>query len=376
MTAFASTMYGGAHLFHADTPSHLSRVALAALTTYLPSQDDAERVFGPLAADTYARVQARLEQRAADDIRIDLEDGYGLRALDEQTRDARTAAVALATILRGTDSRRPLRAGVRTRGWSAPEHLRAGLRAFFAELADTDPGVTDIVATLPKVQTAHEVERFVDEVEQCELEIGWPSGRIGLELLVETATALSAQELSRWVRAARGRLRGLHLGAYDLLGELGVPHDAASLSHPYCDAMRVQMRRAVAGQDVDTVDGVCNELPVARHRGEGLSVEQRHQNVAGVHDAWRSHAADVRRGISLGFFQGWDVHPAQLVSRHFARIGYFQAHFDEAASRLERFERSASQARVEGTTFDDEASVRSVRIFISHARASGAIDPL
>ena len=78
------TVYGGAHLFCADTARKLGELALRAL-------DDATRptpatfaealgLPGDARADTvYARVRDKLEREPVEDFRIDFEDGYGNR---------------------------------------------------------------------------------------------------------------------------------------------------------------------------------------------------------------------------------------------------------------------------------------------------------
>ena len=40
------------------------------------------------------------------------------------------------------------------------------------------------------------------------------------------------------------------------------------------------------------------------------------ENQRAVHAAWRLHADDVRHSLVNGFYQGWDLHPAQLPSRY------------------------------------------------------------
>jgi hypothetical protein len=37
-----------------------------------------------------------------------------------------------------------------------------------------------------------------------------------------------------------------------------------------------------------------------------------------VHAVWRLHATHVRHWLRHGFWQGWDLHPAQLPSRYAA----------------------------------------------------------
>ena len=80
------------------------------------------------------------------------------------------------------------------------------------------------------------------------------------------------------------------------------------------------MQVAVAGTGARAVDGSTNVLPVG---------DREH-----VHAAWRLHAGLVRRALERGFYQGWDLHPAQLVTRYAATYAFFRAALPAAAARL------------------------------------------
>ncbi len=364
------TVYGGAHLFTRDTPRKLGQIALRAYRKHLADDEAMREVFGDGPFPQRAALEQRLEEHPVDDYRIDFEDGFGLRSEEEEHAAAHNAGDELAALLRGSHSL--LRVGLRTRGWSHPERLLRTLRVVTDSLRNADFGSTDFVATLPKVTSLSEVTRFCDALSEREHALGWKEGRIGVELLVEHPHAMAPGALHTWLRAAAARLRGLHLGAYDLLAELGVPHTAAVLAHPYCDAARLAMRLACAASQVDAVDGVTNRVPVELHRAESLSAEQHRANHVAVRGAWKAHISDVLRGISLGFYQGWDVHPAQLVSRHGAQIAYFSEHVPQAQQRLRGFYEQARQARASGSVFDDEASMRGVELFLARAGCARA----
>ncbi|MBD0319776.1 MAG: phosphoenolpyruvate kinase, partial [Gemmatimonadetes bacterium] len=75
------TVYGGAHLFRADTAPRLGARALDALAAYAP---DAATLAAALGTDAHAgevweRVRAKLAREPVEDFRIDFEDGYGVR---------------------------------------------------------------------------------------------------------------------------------------------------------------------------------------------------------------------------------------------------------------------------------------------------------
>ena len=57
-------------------------------------------------------------------------------------------------------------------------------------------------------------------------------------------------------------------------------------------------------------------MPVAPHRrrrGRRSRRHERAENRAAVHRAWRLHADHIRHSLVNGFYQGWDLHPAQLA---------------------------------------------------------------
>lgn len=365
--ALAHTVYGGAHLFKHDTPQKLGGIALRVFHKYLSNDEEMDTVFGPGAHTWRADLKQRLSERPVDDYRIDFEDGFGLRSEQDEHDAARASGTELAQCLSMRQSLSLRRVGLRTRGWSHPERLAQTLQTFTEALGTADFGNVDFVVTLPKVSSTAQVARFADLLTEREYALGWPEGHIGIELLVEHPQALKSDELSTWVHTAGTRLRGLHLGAYDLLAELGVPHTAATLAHPYCNAARTAMRVACVGTSVDTVDGVTLMVPVEPHRSEALSNEEKSANQRAMHDSWSQHARDITRGISLGFYQGWDVHPAQLVSRHGANLNYFGQAAPEAQKRVDAFQQQARRARASGQWFDDEASMRSVELFLSRA---------
>ena len=87
-----------------------------------------------------------------------------------------------------------------------------------------------------------------------------------------------------------------------------------------------------------------------------LTAPQRAENRAGVHAAWRLHADDVRHSLAGAFFQGWDLHPAQLVSRYAALYEFFLTGLEAAGERLRNFVSKAAQATLVGDAFDDAAT--------------------
>jgi hypothetical protein len=133
------------------------------------------------------------------------------------------------------------------------------------------------------------------------------------------------------------------------------------------------MQVSFAGTGVWLSDGSTTVLPVPVHKGESLSDAQRAENVAGVHAAWRMHFDDVRHSLAGGFYQGWDLHPAQLVSRYGALYSFFLEGIDAAGARLRNFVSKAAQATLVGDVFDDAATGQGLLNFFLRGLNSGAI---
>ena len=86
----------------------------------------------------------------------------------------------------------------------------------------------------------------------------------------------------------------------------------------------------------------------------GPAHERRPANASGfgtgpVERAWRLHAGHVRHSLVGGFYQGWDLHPAQLVTRYAALYAFFLEGLDAASDRLRNFVQKAAQATLVGT---------------------------
>src|SRR4029078_7281968 len=105
------------------------------------------------------------------------------------------------------------------------------------------------------------------------------------------------------------------------------------MEHTACECAKQVMQVALAGTGIWLSDGSTTVMPVPIHRaaaGRELSREQRAENAAGVHASWRMHFDDVRHSLAGGFYQGWDLHPAQLVSRYAALYSVVLERIDAA----------------------------------------------
>jgi len=164
--------------------------------------------------------------------------------------------------------------------------------------------------------------------------------RLSFEIQVETPQAIlgpdGAATIARCVHAAPGRLTGLHYGTYDYSASLGIAAAYQSIEHPAADYARAVMQVAAAGTGVRLSDGSTNVLPVG----------DRDDVIA----AWRLHARLVRRSLERGFYQGWDLHPAQLVSRFAATYAFYRDGLQTACDRLRAYAARAAFGQEEPAT--------------------------
>ena len=79
-----------------------------------------------------------------------------------------------------------------------------------------------------------------------------------------------------------------------------------------------------------------------------------------------------------GYYQGWDLHPAQLPTRYAAVYAFFLSARPAATARLRNFVEKAAQATLVGDVFDDAATGQGLLNFFvagtelrrAHARRS------
>ena len=360
------TVYVPADRVQSEMAAWWGGEALAAVEEHAP---DAARMADVLitdpvvVAEVWPRVLAKLERQPIEDLRVDVEDGYR-GGPDAEDADVVSAAHAVAAdVLAGIA---PPFLGVRAKCLEAPVRSR-GLRSldlFVGALVDAAGGPsgldgTELRVTLPKVTAVAQVEAMTTVLDALEAANGLPAGRVGLELQVETPQSVlgadGAATLAPMVHAAGPRCRGLHYGTYDYSASLGIAAAHQSSDHPSADHAKQTMQLAVAGTPADAVDGSTNVLPVGSQ--------------AQVHEGWRLHAELVRRALGRGFYQGWDLHPAQLVTRYVATYAFFREAMPRAASRLRDY-----VAQVGGSVLDEPATAKALAAVLVRGVDCGALD--
>ncbi|HEX6234764.1 MAG TPA: aldolase/citrate lyase family protein [Jiangellaceae bacterium] len=355
------TVYVPADRIAADTVRTWGAAALDALATHGADAAALAAAVG-LPADVVAEVlplvHRKLSTEPIEDLRIDFEDGLGVRPDDEEDDLAQAAARAVADA--SITGHRPPFVGIRFKSLEAPNRLRGvrTLHVFLDALLAAGSLPDGLVVTLPKVTSVAQVEAMGRLCERLESAYGLPGGRLRFEVQIETPQAIIGADgvatVARIVHAVPGRLTGLHYGTYDYSAACGVAAAYQSLEHPAADYAKAVMQVATAGTGVRLSDGSTNVLPVG--------------DTTAVRAAWALHARLIRRSLERGFYQGWDLHPAQLPTRFLATYVFYRSGFAAAANRL-----TAYAARRDSGVLDEPATARALAGFLVRGLECGAI---
>jgi hypothetical protein len=361
------TVYGGAHLFRANIAKKLGAAALDALAAHAPDgQTFAAALEWPvdLAVRIYPRIVEKLAREPVEDFRIDFEDGFGSRPDDEEDRYARRAAEEVAAGLAANSL--PPAIGIRIKALSEASKRRSlrTLDLFLDRLwQQTGALPQNFVITLAKITGPDEVAELASACDAFERLHGLQARALRLELMVETPQSIFAPDgriaLPGLVSAGGGRVVGAHFGTYDYTASCDITAAHQHMLHPSCDFAKHVMQVALAGSTVRLSDGATNVLPVGPRDA--------------MHRAWRLHLQHIRHSLVSGFYQGWDLHPAQLPTRYAAVYAFFLEGLEPAAARLRNFIDKAAQATLAGDVFDDAATGQGLLNYFLRAVGCGAI---
>ncbi len=341
------TLYLPADRFHEGSVRDLGRVAEQVVLEH--AEELLDLIGGD--EDVMSRVLAKLDSEPVEDLRIDFEDGYGDRGDAEEDSAAKAAGEALAAAL--DQGIAPPFTGIRIRSFEPATRAR-GLRTLVGFLESFGRVPDDFVVTLPKVTSAEQVEAMVRTCEHVDGDLG---GRLRFEVQVETPQSVLGPKghvlLSRMIGAGEGRLTAFHYGTYDYSAACGIAAGQQSLDHPAAEHAKAVMQVAAAGTGVRLSDGSTNRLPL----GDQLV------------PAWQEHLRLVRHSLERGFYQGWDLHPAQLPTRYAATYGFFRDGFEAAADRLRGY-----VGREDSSILDEPATARALSDFVVRGLDCGALD--
>ena len=379
------TVYGGAQLFKSNTAVRSSEVALRSVEEYGGGAKAFAKTLGipeAFAERVYERVQAKLKAQAVEDFRIDFEDGYGSRPDAEEDGHAIQAA---DEVKKGIDDKTlPPFIGIRIKPFTEELRQRSfrTLDLFITHLAGLTGGKLPerFVVTLPKITAPQQVEALVALLDGLEQKNNIQAGSLKIELMVETTQSIFAPDgaaaLPALVTAAKGRCTGAHFGTYDYTANCSITAAHQHMRHPACDFAKHVMKVALAGTPVQLSDGATNIMPIGPHRakdGAALTPQQVAENYASVHRAWKLAYDDITHSLVNGFYQGWDLHPAQLPVRYAALYSFFLGGLDSASNRLRTFMDKAAQATLVGDVFDDAATGQGLLNYFLRAINCGAI---
>ena len=412
------TVYGGAHLFKADSSKRLGAVAQRALDQFAPdfltfakalnirgadqlpeTMDDAaelvtdlEKGPEPTRRDTnsawlshaiYNRVSEKLRREPVEDFRIDFEDGYGNRPDDEE--DGHAAAAAVEVAKGSKEGTLPPFIGIRIKPFN--EELRARsfrtLDIFVSTLLDENNGrlPPNFVVTLPKITLPQQVATLASLLERLESKTGLAAGSLKFEMMIETTQSIINSRgeinLPLLLGAAQGRCIAAHFGTYDYTAGCNITAAHQHMMHPACDFAKAMMQVSFAGTGIWLSDGATNIMPVPPHRfsegGPQLTPAQIEQNREVVHRAWKLHFDHIQHSLINGFYQGWDLHPAQLPTRYAAVYAFFLESLAAASERLKNFVEKAAKATLVGDVFDDAATGQGLLNYFLRAINCGAL---
>lgn len=407
------TVYGGANLFKSDTCVKMGAIALKSLQTYAPNfgvladvlqlegfleipssekkinkltreldkMSEKKRKEHPawLSYTVYKKIIKKLKTEPVEDFRIDFEDGFGNRPDKEEDETAVNAANELAKGMK--DKTVSPFIGIRIKPFT--EDLKGrGVRTldiFLTTLLKKTKGrlPDKFVVMLPKVTIPEQVTTLVRLFEIIEKKNALIPGSLKMETMVEATQIIMDDEgrnpLMKIVRAGEGRLIAAHFGTYDYTASCGITAKYQTMAHPVCDFAHHMTKVALGGTGIFLSDGATNVMPVAPNRGEKLSKDQLKENVESVHNAWRIGYSHTMHSLINGFYQGWDLNPAQLPMRYAATYNFFLSSIEDATFRLKTFVERAAISTLTGDIFDDAATGQGLLNFFLKAMNCGAI---
>ena len=345
------TCYVPADAVTDDLPVQWGAAALATLEEHGPGPLAFAEVLGlppALAEPVHEKLVAKLATEPVEDLRIDFEDGYGSQPDTVEDEDAVRCA-GLAGVI-GVPW-----VGIRFKSF---EHFERGIRTldlFLTHLAVVPDGLT---LTFPKVTDVEQVRVLCDLLGLLEERLDLPSGRLRFEIQIETTQSIvdstGGFAIPRFIEAGQGRVSALHFGTYDYTAACGLSAGEQHLAHAACDFARHVMQVSAAGTGVRLSDGSTNVLPIGDRDA--------------VHDAWREHFRLTLRSLKHGFYQGWDLHPAQLVTRYAANYAFYLGNAEADAKRLRAY-----VTKADAGILDEPATAQALAMSMRRAVDCGAL---
>jgi len=408
------TFYEGAHLFKAESAKNFALLANKSLTDFAPDFVSFANALGLKDADSlpdnnaaidallteiqnngidpknsavwlawrvYAQVKKKLEREAVEDLRLDYEDGFGIHPDEKEDAVAVQGAKEVADGMK--QNILPPFIGIRIKPFNSEfvERSVRTLNIFVSTLLEETGGVLpeNFVVTLPKVEIPEQAAALVKVFEVLEADSVLNSGELKMEIMIETTQSVfnaDGEVTARKIANAAGhRCVGAHFGTYDYTASCDLIAAYQTMDNEVCDFARQVMKVAFGGSGIFLSDGATNIIPLAPHHGENLSALQNSENLENVHRSWKLSYGHIRHSLANAFYQGWDLHPAQLPVRYAANAAFFLEQLQVSTGRLRNLVEQASSATVSGDVFDDAATGQGLLNYFFRALNSGAIDP-
>ena len=408
------TFYEGAHLFKAESAKNFALLANKSLTDFAPDFVSFANALGLkdveslpdnnaaidallteiqnngidpknsavwLAWRVYAQVKKKLEREAVEDFRLDYEDGFGIHPDEKEDAVAVQGAKEVADGMK--QNILPPFIGIRIKPFNSEfvERSVRTLNIFVSTLLEETGGVLpeNFVVTLPKVEIPEQAAALVKVFEVLEADSVLNSGELKMEIMIETTQSVfnaDGEVTARKIANAAGhRCVGAHFGTYDYTASCDLIAAYQTMDNEVCDFARQVMKVAFGGSGIFLSDGATNIIPLAPHQSENLSALQNSENLENVHRSWKLSYGHIRHSLANAFYQGWDLHPAQLPVRYAANAAFFLEQLQVSTGRLRNLVEQASSATVSGDVFDDAATGQGLLNYFFRALNSGAIDP-
>jgi citrate lyase subunit beta/citryl-CoA lyase len=230
-------------------------------------------------------MQAKAATLPADQVVVDLEDAT---APSEKVAARAVVVESLRTLDFGNRA-----VSVRVNG--------ADTRWCYRDVVDVVEAVGDRLTTLilPKAESAadiHFLDRLLSQIERFR---GWPEGRIGIEVLVESAAGVQQADD---IAAASPRMEALIFGPGDLSASLGMGQLSIGTNE--------------SGYTADIWHYALMRVLIAARVNGLLAIDGPYAAFADLPGLERS----ARRSAALGFDGKWVIHPGQIenVNRIFS----------------------------------------------------------
>lgn len=272
----------------------------------------------------------KITELAADAIILDLEDAVAPSQKDEARR---RVCQVLAALDFGPKERL-----VRLNAPSSP-FLQDDLTAVTHARPDG--------LVIPKVQNAAGLQMIGQTVSQIEQQQQWPSGRITLLAIIESAQALvNLKEIA----ASTSRLSALIFGAEDFTADIGALRTQAGWEILHA---RSAVVTNAAAYNLDAIDTVVND----------------YKDKAGL-------LADAQMGRNLGFKGKLAIHPAQveIINTVFSPSPEEIAHAQTILKKAAQHQASGTGVFTIGSTMVDAPIIRAAQNLIERARQCGLIN--